>query len=578
MSAAATATAWFLWRRHRWPALALFALGACLALYAQATAPAPPATRLSLFLLSLPLLFGLLYGMAAFSYPEGDIMTAQSGFPRYMLVLPARTWELVFWPMLYGTVTLALAWTGLFRLILMPAGVSPSAWWQAALFAALLASLQALSWSPMGLPYLRVVLALLLFPALVSAGVLSWVNGASPWLLTASYLGLILLAYGAALAGLSRARRGEEPVQVFGRSGVQVFRRVGAASLCAQPLPTAAPFTSSEQAQLWLEWRRNGIVLPLLVGSMGLFTLPLLAMGDRVPLGPGGMIPLPHLQDLELNLWVKLLQGALIWPVFLAAIAGCGMRRSEPRRKDLSLPPFLSTRPLTSTALVAAKLKMAALSTLAAWAVMLFFLTLWLLTPARHGDRSGPLLFLLLPHITPKTWLLFLTTLPLLALWTWKNQVQSLCVDLTGRWWIVTGFPVVFYGLALAALVLFTQRTSASQEMDAHYYPVAGYVPWLVALTVALKATGSAWALRELSRRRLVERRTLAALLTVWAVVAMALFAWLSAVTRAGLLGGLPLPAGLLARPYLAAAAALFLPLTRLALAPLALEWNRHRE
>jgi hypothetical protein len=224
MRSTAIGTAWLLWRRLRWGTLLVLLFGSSLALYTHLSLPGPPATRLTIFLTSLPLMFGLLYLMAAFAYPEADIMAPHSGYPRHMLTLPARTWELVFWPMLFGTVTIALAWIALFRLILIPAGLSASIWWQASLYTAMLACLQALSWSPMGLPYLRAVVALLLFPALVAAGIIGSLNGISPAILTAGYLCLIVPAYVAAVTGLARARRGETgerrwlPLQVEGRA------------------------------------------------------------------------------------------------------------------------------------------------------------------------------------------------------------------------------------------------------------------------------------------------------------------------------------------------------------------------
>ena len=49
-----------------------------------------------------------------------------------------------------------------------------------------------------------------------------------------------------------------------------------------------------------------------------------------------------------------------------------------------------------------------------------------------------------------------------------------------------------------------------------------------------------------------------------------------SRAAREADLAWVPLPPSLITA-YLAAAAALFVPLTRLALAPLALAWNRHR-
>jgi hypothetical protein len=88
---------------------------------------------------------------------------------------------------------------------------------------------------------------------------------------------------------------------------------------------------------------------------------------------------------------------------------------------------------------------------------------------------------------------------------------------------------------------------------------------------------GAGWTLSALYRRRLVGPRTLAGLVMAWAVLVLGLFALLSWAVRERLVAFLPVESELLTWPYLAAAAVLFAPLNRLALAPLALAWNRHR-
>jgi hypothetical protein len=570
--------AWLLWRRNRWAFLALLAYGAVVALaihfFVKNSPPmftletAPP-LRATFFAAALPLFFGLLYLMAVFSFPEADLAVRQSGFPTHLLARPARTAALVFWPMLYGTVTIAAGWMAFARLVLHPNGMLLPVDWPAAMFAAGLACLQALTWSPVGLPYLRLILALLLLPALAALGIAGSVNGVSPSVVIAGYCGVIVLAAAAAVAGLWRARRGAAPEWHW-------WPRASSRSDARLP----CPFTSPAQAQLWFEWRRNGMSLPLLMGGFCfLLTLPLAWVRDLVPLGAAGPWGVPALRELELNLWVKLQQGCLLWPVIFATIVGCGLRKSDTRRKDLSLHPFLATRPMTTSALVGAKLRMALFSTLAAWGVLLLFLWGWLLTPARENGRSGPLAVLILSHFTPRAALLALLVLAVLVLWTWRNQVLGLAVDLTGRPSIVHGVPTMVTVLFLFGLVKLSEWWSHSHEMSSEYFDLPWFVPWLGGAAVALKAAAALWALRELARRRLMEPRVLARLGAAWLLVALGLFGLLSWLAVEPILATLPLPTDLVPRLYLALAVLLFLflPLTRLALAPLALQWNRHR-
>jgi hypothetical protein len=78
----------------------------------------------------------------------------------------------------------------------------------------------------------------------------------------------------------------------------------------------------------------------------------------------------------------------------------------------------------------------------------------------------------------------------------------------------------------------------------------------------------ASWAYREAIRRGLIGGRALSGILALWlalvasavGLAALTLPAWLAAETRVSAMVGI----------------ALLMPLTRFALAPLALDWNRH--
>src|SRR4051794_11509362 len=142
---------WQLLGRHRWAAAALVLYGAAIA--AAAHSPGALQWRATLFGLTIPLGSGLLLLLAAFTYPEGDIVGRQSSFPPSLMTLPVRSWELVLWPMLLGTAAAAGGWIAVAGLILAPLGVPAPAVWPAAMLAAMVACLQALLWAPMALPY-----------------------------------------------------------------------------------------------------------------------------------------------------------------------------------------------------------------------------------------------------------------------------------------------------------------------------------------------------------------------------------------------------------------------------------------
>jgi hypothetical protein len=94
----------------------------------------------------------------------------------------------------------------------------------------------------------------------------------------------------------------------------------------------------------------------------------------------------------------------------------------------------------------------------------------------------------------------------------------------------------------------------------------------LTGIAVALKFLAAAWVCRAVLRRRLAEPRFIAILVGSWAVVAGCFFTLLYlANNQPGSVVAGPSVAGL------AFVAALLVPLTRILLTPLAIEWNRRR-
>jgi hypothetical protein len=134
---------------------------------------------------------------------------------------------------------------------------------------------------------------------------------------------------------------------------------------------------------------------------------------------------------------------------------------------------------------------------------------------------------------------------------------------LAGRTWVavtaVTVALVLLLGVALAGILL-SQRPET-------WGPLRRLAWWLAPVAVALKLLLAGGAVRALRRRRVVAPRALVAWLAVWlfaVLVVFGVFAWL-------------LPPQLVSWAGCACAAVLLVPLARPALAPLALEWNRHR-
>jgi hypothetical protein len=146
---------------------------------------------------------------------------------------------------------------------------------------------------------------------------------------------------------------------------------------------------------------------------------------------------------------------------------------------------------------------------------------------------------------------------------TWTQTVKGLWAGLTGRLWVAVVNMLLTLTLVIAAVQVAERLKEHPEWREAVFLGAS----WLAAAVVVLKLVAAGWVLRVVSRRGLMPARFPAVLVAVWAAVVVGLTALLCV-----LVSGEWVPAHLLALGVI-----LFVPLTRVAVAPLAVEWNRHR-
>src|SRR5438105_2384482 len=308
-------------------------------------------------------------------------------------------------------------------------------------------------------------------------------------------------------------------------------------------------FPSPARAQAWFEWRRHGRSLPTLVALLLPFELALLWLAKDAP-----------------AFVFEILSLATVTPPFMAAFTAWTVSQPNPQgggRDSYGVPPFIATRPLTSAELIAAKLKMAMWSTLAAWLVVLVALALalawsgtWSVVTERArrmNDAIG----------TPRAATVVLLILAGFILATWKQLVQSLHIGLTGREWIVKGSVL----LTLTFLILLGPIVEWFIDNPSGQRALWNALPLILAGLVGLKMSAAAWIATRLDRSQLLGDRALVLGATCWLVAVLALYGvlvWFFSTP-------------FVARYVLALIAILAVPLARIAAAPLALAWNRHR-
>ena len=539
MRSYAAAFAWELRQRHRWGLLALG--GYLLVLIAMRLLVLAPGERMRFedartfaFFVVVPLTSVFMYFLAVFSFGlAGDLAARQSMYPARMFTLPVTTSALVRWPMLYGTVAMALLWFTMRLLAIWSEGMDVPLIWPALLAASLLAWTQALTWTAYPLRGLRVLVTVLWLTSIDAIVMIALELKASEPVMLAILAPHVPLAYLAACAAVARARRGD----------VADWRWILAPFERAFPR-RRAPFRSPAGAQLWFEWRRHGRALPALVAIVLPFELALLFPFAEVPV-----------------IVFEVLLGTLLTPPFLATFIGATVGRQT--NESYGITPFTATRPLTDAALVAAKLKMAIRSTLVSWLLVIPAIPLAL----RWSGASAIAMDWMreLDHAvgTPRAIVLTALILALLMLSTWKQLVQSLYVGMSGREWAVKGS--VFAALVLLGILVPLVHWIFSSNLLLAWLWNA--FPWIAAVLICVKLATAISIATRLYDARLLDERTLLAGAACWSLAVFALYALLRWLTPEVLFRGY----------FLAIFAILLVPLARLSAAPLAFSWNRHR-
>jgi hypothetical protein len=436
---------------------------------------------------------------------------------------------------------MALFWIGANGLILLPCKLVPTmTWWPALLCAAAMACFQAISWTLAGSPLLRLVVALGVLPGWVLACVLyCYSHGISVTVSELSLIlcGVILAAYGVSVVGVSRGRRGEALGWAWVRQALE-------RAVTGWPRRRRL-FRTPARAQAWLEWRQKGLLLPFFVGCFILFLLAVAGL---------------EMSRAEV---IRVFLAFLSLPLLVAFFVGFGTAKTSFWARELGLSSFAATRPLSSSALVAAKLRTAARSTVATWALILLLASCWVVLSGNAGLVQDLWDVFILEYRPVRAWVIPPLALAGAVALTWMQLVAGLVLGLTGRPWVVNGAVSVYLALATAGACL-----GIWTYFHPDFYDTFLAVLWWLAGSAALaKALAALWAVRAACRESLLEARTFAWLLGVWVAGAACLVS-----LTCLLFGGRQLPVALIAL-----GSVLTLPLARLVAAPLALAWNRHR-
>jgi hypothetical protein len=544
MRSPAAAIAWQFRRRHRWGLIAMMGYLFVLAMIKLVLFERGQRVDLDdesfALLVIVPVTATFVYFLSVFSFGlSGDLAARESMYPARMLTLPVTTAALAGLPMLYGTVAMAILWLGTRLFALWPSDVDVPVIWPALLAASLLAWTQALVWMPYPLRGLRVIITVLWLAAIDAIIMVALNLKASELVMLAILAPHVPLAYLVARSAVARARRGDVP-DWRGR-----FARVGrTADVMERPRDH---FSSPARAQMWFEWRLYGRSLPWLVAILLPFELALLFPFSRTP-----------------ELIFEVLLFVIFTPPFMAAFVAATAAKSGATISDsYGVTPFIATRPLTNVSLIAAKMKAMIWSTLAAWMLVLVATPL-----ALRFSGAAPVVIERAHRMVevfgmPRAIAILLLALAALLASTWKQLVQSLYIGMSGREWLVKAS--VFVALTFLAVVLpLAVWISRNRKVMAVLW---NNFALIAAVLVCFKLIAVVWIAMRLHDKQLLTDRTIVIGAICWDIAVFALY---------GLVVWI-FPFWLMSNSFLALVAILEVPLARLAAAPLALAWNRHR-
>jgi hypothetical protein len=491
------------------------------------------------FVIGLALLMGVV------TYGGADLSTPESVYPKHVLVYPASTRVLVGAPMLFGTLIVAAFYLVAGAVALHTAGLKLPWAWPAGMMGAIVAWLQAASWSPYRVPFLRVGVILIVLVVLVPLGAAAQVSEVNSGVVLVASAILGGAAYPVALAGVRRARRGDG-------IGVWIPRSArpgaGAAAVKARPLASGAA------AQFWFELRRNVWYPPAITALVEVVLFVPFVAGRR---GPRSVFLSERLPTGAVPMGVF-----LAVPVFVLMVHAVAFGKFDMWRKQLEFPSFLTTRPVSTADIVAGKLRAAWAVTLLVWAVTLVVAMAFACVPKSY-DSSHSWAYMIAGHASVRLGVGLVTGLLVLLIFTWSQIARSLWISMSGKNWLVHGLPslamAVTCGLAWVGYLIHknpalqTQAISRAKELTV-------VVAWVKILAFAV-------VIVYLRRRGLIEAGAILRSCGWWLAACAAVCA---GIFVAG-------PALRHSAVTVCAAVVLLVPLVRPAVAVLSLHYNRHR-
>ena len=264
---------------------------------------------------------------------------------------------------------------------------------------------------------------------------------------------------------------------------------------------------------------------------------------------------------------VGVLSWVLLSPLVLAMIIGCGFAKFDFWNSDLKMPQFAAVCPFSPGNWVIIKLRVALVSVVLTWLLVLLVSFLFLAYAGDFGGLDHLYWELRIRYSPAARWPVLASTLFAAMALSWRFLTGGLAIGLSAnRAWYYTTNSICAIVLATALFLLIWRGDRTDHPLHLYQlWPWIVRLPLLLALAVFAKALVAAWAWTRVLRNDLLEGRRIAIYFCLWTLT--------TALLGAGVVFAFPHTAWL--RYALMLLSLLIVPLAGPALAMLALLRNR---
>jgi hypothetical protein len=511
MRSPALAIGWEIWARSRVGLMSVIGLVAAGAICANMLRESVRWSGLVQAIAYTLTALSVLVTLGCFHFTEGSRRGGFGSFPKRLFSLPISTRSLVGWPMLYGAGAIVVVYLFCAGVLLRHAGRDLPLLWPSLYLIFGATQFQMILWSLPESRYLKLlclsaVASIITFgwmffiPSIIEGALSEWGYTGDPGTFARRLLiGLALTGPAAYLIALSRVRHQ--------RHGI-THRAIALADFWEQSIGRLfrrrKPFRSVDHAILWQEWRRSGLVLPIVVVVIfGLTCLPAL---------------------LSDGLGAQATRSILLWlfvaPFLFALIIGCGYGKPDFWNIDLKIPPFSSIRPVTPGQWLAAKMKVALVSATLSWVIALYLGFLWTVFA---GDLEGPKLYLervRFFYSPAERWLMGAFALPATVVVTWALLVNGLARGMSGSKTRYRAYNLTV-GLGLIGVLVLILWRSDNADHSLHLYnlwPLIAWLPTVLSVLLFIKMCVAALAWQHVLQNGLASPRSAALYFVTWLI------------------------------------------------------------